>query len=424
MLSGMKKQHHLELITALDLGSSSIRIAVGQMGNTMEGKSEVQMIGMVEVPSEGIHRGVITSIEETVSSLSHALEQAERLIGVPIEHVWVGISGSDVLSQESRGVIAVAKPDGEISSDDVHRVLEAAKTVAVPLNYEILHVIPKSYNVDGQTGIKDPVGMTGIRMEVNAQMIYAVSSHLKNITKAIYRTGIDIDDLVLSVLATGEAVTTSRQRELGVVVVNMGGSSTSLVVYEHGDIIHTAVIPLGAEHVTNDLAIGLRTSIDIAEQVKVEYGTCVPGMVEKNASLDLQEVGGAQSELISLQYVAEIIQARTEEILEKINEELQKVGYNGKLPAGIVFTGGGAKLHGLVELAKQQLSLPARIGEPMFIGGSSQHANDPAFAPVISLVKWGAAIYDEGGRRSTSRLSGGANKALQKVQNLWRSLMP
>lgn len=420
----MKKQSYPELITALDLGSTSIRVAVGQLSHTMDGKDDVQIVGMVEVPSEGIHRGVITSIEETVSSLSHALEQTERLVGVPIEHLWVGISGTDVLAQESRGVIAVAKPDGEISGDDVNRVLDAAKTVAIPLNYEILHVIPKSYNVDGQTGIKDPVGMTGIRMEVNAQMIYAVSSHLKNITKAIYRTGVDIDDLVLSVLATGEAVTTSRQRELGVTVVNMGGSSTSMVVYEQGDIIHTAVIPLGAEHITNDLAIGLRTSLDIAERVKVEYGTCLPQSVGKKEEMDLVTVGGGASEVVSLQYVAEIIQARTEEILEKINLELDRVGYSGRLPAGIVFTGGGAKLHGLVDLAKEQLSLPARVGEPMFMSGASQYVGDPAFAPVMSLVKWGSSIYGEGGKGRQSSFRGGANQVVARLKNVWRSLIP
>src|SRR3989338_9178585 len=232
-----KGKQFTELIVGIDIGSTAIRVAVGQPTMGMDGREEVQIIGLVEVPSEGIQKGAISSIEET-----------ERLIGVPIEHAWIGISGIHILSQQSKGVVAVAKSDGEISTEDVDRAIDAAKTVAVPLNYEILHVIPRTFHVDSQTGIQDPVGMTGIRLEVDTQIIYGLTAHMKNITKAVYRTGIDIDDLVLSILATGEIVTTPRQRELGASVVNIGSSTTSIVVYEGGDIVDTSVLPLGSEH--------------------------------------------------------------------------------------------------------------------------------------------------------------------------------
>lgn len=419
----VRRKAQSALITGLDIGSTAIRIVVGQLTEATEGKHELQMLGMVEVPSEGVHKGVITSIEETVSSLSHALEQVERLTGVPVEHAWVGISGMDIIAQESRGVVAVAKSDGEISDDDVSRAVDAARTVAVPLNYEILHVIPRSFNVDGQTNIKDPVGMTGIRLEVNAQMIYGVTSHIKNVTKAVYRTGIDIDDLVLSILATGDAVTTSRQRELGVAVVNIGGSTTSIVVYEAGDIVHTAVLPLGSEHITNDLAIGLRSSIDIAERVKLEYGTCIAKGIPKREKIDMAALGAGDAEHASLQYTAEIIGARVEEILEKVDEELDRVGRSGRLPAGVVFTGGGAKIDGLVPFAKNALGLPARLGEPLFISGVAQKGSDLSFASAIGLVKWGAHVYEGGRPASYSRFTS-AGKVVKRLQDVWRSLIP
>ncbi|HLC90121.1 MAG TPA: cell division protein FtsA, partial [Patescibacteria group bacterium] len=222
-----------DLIAGLDVGSTMIRLAVGQLA---AGAEKIHIIGSAEVPAEGISKGIISSLEDAVSSVSACLEKAERMIGVPIQNVWVGISGAHIISQESRGVVAVARADGEISEDDVERSIEAARTVATPPNYEILHVIPKSFTVDGQPGIKDPLGMTGVRIEVETQIIQGLSSQIKNLTKAVYRTGLNIEDLVLSILATSEAVLTSRQKELGVAVVNIGGSTTSLAVFEEGDI--------------------------------------------------------------------------------------------------------------------------------------------------------------------------------------------
>lgn len=411
------------LITGIDLGSNAIRIALGQYTRSQNHGGDLNILGLVEVPSEGLHRGTVTSIEETVSSLSHGLEQIERLTGALVEHAWIGVSGTHIISQKSKGVVAVAKSDGEISTDDVGRAVEAARTVSVPLNYEILHVIPHTFGVDGQTGIKDPVGMTGIRLEVDAQIIFGLAQQIKHLTKAVYRTGIDIDDLVLSILAAGDAVSTSRQRDLGVAVVNIGASTTSLVVYEEGDIIHTAVIAMGSEYITNDVAIGLRTSIDVAERVKTEYGHANAKDIPKRERINLSSVGSPDEEEVALRYVAEIIEARVGEILEKIDKELASIGRSGKLPAGIIFTGGGAKLSGLIELAKEQLLLPASLGYPLYMSGGQGKVHDIAFSSALGLVKWGADIQYAGKNRQLSRF-GGTQKVVKRIQDVWKTLMP
>jgi cell division protein FtsA len=411
------------LLTGIDIGSSAIRIAVGQYMQKENRFPELNIIGMVEVPSEGVQKGVIVSIEETVSSLSNALEQIERLTGVMVEHAWIGISGVHILSQRNQGVVAVAKSDGEISQEDVDRVVEAARTVSVPLNHEILHVIPLSYGVDGQTGIKDPIGMTGIRLEVNAQIIFGLAQHIKHITKAVYRTGIDIDDLVLSILATGDVVTSQKQKELGVAVVNIGSATTSIVVYENNDVVHTAVLPIGSDYITNDIAIGLRTSIEIAEKVKIEYGHCLSKDIPKKEQVDLAVLGSLEENVASLKFISEIVEARVGEILGKINNELKYIERAGKLPAGIVFTGGGAKISGLVDLAKQELLLPASLGYPMYVSGGHGKVHDISFSSVLGLIKWGASIYGGTRKHSQNKFSA-AGKLVKKAHDVWQSLMP
>lgn len=383
-----RKNKQEEIIAGLDVGSTSVRLAVGQLVPVGE-KKELHIIGAAEAPSEGVHRGVVTSIEDTVSSISACIEKAEHMTGIPIERAWVGISGSHIISEESKGVIAVSKADGEISEEEVERAIEAARTVATPLNYEILHVIPKSYTVDGQVGIKDPIGMTGVRLEVDTQIIQGLSSQIKNLTKAVYRTGLEINDLVLSILATAEAVATDRQKDLGVAVVNLGGATTSIVVFEEGDILDTAVLPIGSEHISADLAIGLRTSIDAAEKLKLEYGTAVPKDISKKDEIDLFDLGATEHEIVSLKFASEIIEARVEEIMDKVEAILKKIGRSGTLPAGVIFTGGGAKLNGLVEVAKRKLRLPATLGYPINTTSVTDKVNDLSFTTAIGLVKWG-----------------------------------
>jgi cell division protein FtsA len=419
-----KGKTQTKYITALDIGSTAIRVAIGQVTvDSEKEKTDMQIIGAIEVSSGGMQKGTVTSIEDLVSSVSEALEKAERLVGFHIESVWVGISGADIISQTSKGVIAVAKPDGEITHDDIERAINAAKTINPPLNYEVLHVIPRSFSVDGQTGIKDPVGMTGMRLEVDTQMVHGLGSHLKNITKAIYRTGIDIDDVVLSVLAVGDAVTTPRQKELGVVVVNIGGPSTNVIVYEDGDVIHMAILQIGADHITNDLAIGLRTSVDVADQIKKHFDRDISGEIDLADTLDLLDFGADESEIVSKQYIAEIVGARLSEIFEKINDELASIDRCGMLPAGVVLTGSGSKISGTVGLAKDTVKLPVSLGYPIDIGGITENVNDLGYSTVVGLVKWGAILSQNNNKKRLFK-SLKAGKVVDGMKKVFHSLMP
>lgn len=414
-----------EYIASLDIGSTAIRMAVGQR---VEGeRAGINIVGAVEFPAEGIGRGMITSLEDAVSSISGCLEQTERTTGIPLRRVWVGVSGGHIHSQESKGVIGVSKSDGKIREEDVMRAVEAARMVATPPNYEILHVLPRTFTVDGQTGIKDPVGMTGIRLEVDAQIVQGLTLQIKNLTKCVFRTGLEIDDLVYSVLATALAVTTSRQKELGVAVANIGGSTTSLAVFEEGDVIHTAVLPIGSQHITSDIAIGLRTSIDVAERVKIEHGSTRPTQIPKSEQIDLATLGADESEMISKKYVAQIIEARVEEICGKIEKELKKISRSGMLPAGLVFTGGGAELTGLVELAKKKLKLPAALGCPISVQSAIPRAHDLAFSTAVGLILWGAEVKSREAPTVWGRTSFApetARKAAGSIKKLIRSLLP
>ncbi|MBI5221632.1 MAG: cell division protein FtsA [Candidatus Magasanikbacteria bacterium] len=396
------------IIAGLDIGSNMVRMAVGQMvyRNNDDTQAEMQILGATEVPSEGMHKGSINSIEDLVSAVSSCLEKMERTVGLPIDRVWTGVSGLHIMSQNSKGVVAVSKADSEISETDVERALEAARSISTPLNYEVLHVLPKRFSVDGQTGIKDPVGMTGIRLEVDAQIILGASAQIKNLTKAIYRSGLEIEDLVLSILASSEAAVTNRQKDLGVAVVDFGASTTSLAVYEEGEILHSTILPIGSEHITNDIAIGLRTAIDVAERVKIEYGDCFSNTVSKKEEIDLYELGAGEHENVKRKYLSEIIEARVEEIMQKIDDELRKVGRSGMLPSGVVFTGGGAKLPGITEAAKKYLRLPATLGYPLNFISATDKINDLGFVNVVGLLKWGSMMSVGHGTKNAKLFDG------------------
>ncbi len=390
-----------DIITGLDVGSTMIRLVVGELVDDGTGEStNLHIIGVAETPALGINKGVVTSIEDAVSSLTACLEKGERMAGVPLERAYVSISGAHIISQPSKGVIAVSKANGEINQDDVERVVEAAQAVATPPNYEILHVVPRSYTVDNQTSIKDPVGMTGVRLEVEAQIIQGLSAQIKNLTKAVYRTGVDIEDLVFGALAAAESTLDKQQKELGVALVNIGGATTSLVVIEEGDVLHTAVLPIGAGHITSDIAIGLRTSIEVAEQVKIQYGTALPETVDKKEMIDLSEFQEAETQMISRKQVAEIIEARIEEIFKLVNKELKKINRSGLLPAGVVLTGGGARLTGITEVAKREFRLPASIGIPRDVTTAIEKVNDPMFSVCVGLLMWGSQDLEASSRRS------------------------
>lgn len=412
-----------EIITGLDIGSSHIRIVVGQLLPDGEGKENLHIIGAVEVPAEGIHKGSISSMEDAVSSISKALERAERMTGVPINNAWISIAGHNVLVQESRGVIGVSRQDGEIKEEDVERAIEAARTVATPSNYEILHVIPKSFTVDGQRGIKDPVGMNGIRLEVDAVIIQTLSSQIKNLTKSVFRTGLEIDDLVFAPLATAEAVLTNRQKELGVCVVDIGASTTTLAVFEEGDILHTAVLPVGGDHITNDIAIGLRTSLDVADKVKIAIGNAVPDHVNKKEQFNLSEFGSSEDELVKTYFISEIIEARAEEIFEAVDDELRKIDRSGMLPVGIVLSGGSMKLAGMLDVAKKVMRLPATIGEVAGVTSVIDEVKDPAFSTAVGLAIWGYAIKSVSKKRFSLNFKG-FSQVSDQLRKWLKALIP
>lgn len=414
------------IIAGLDIGSTSIRLVVGQKISSIDGE-ELQIIGAVSVPTAGVSRGIVNSIEETTSSISACLEKAERLVGVPISRVWVGINDPHIKCERSKGVVAVGRSDGEISENDVNRAIEAARALAVPVNYEILHVIPIKFSVDNQGDVKDPIGMNGIRLEVETLIVQGLSTQIKNLTKAIYRTGLEIEDLVLGPLAAAEAVLSSKQKELGVALVNLGSSTTSLAVYEERNLIHTAILPIGAEHITADIAIGLRCPINLAERIKREYGSALPENMDKNNDdIDVSELVKEEEvnddiSIISRKYVSEIINARVEEIFDKVDIEFKKIDRSGMLPAGVIFVGGGASLDSLVESAKKRLRLPAAIGQAKNINVVIDKVKNPEFLTALGLVIWGSHTE---GEMEGGKLSKSLGGILSKTKGLFNKIMP
>lgn len=419
------------IVAGLDIGSTATRMVIGQRIINDNGE-KLHIIGAVTVPSEGINRGVVNSIENATSSISACLEKAERLVGVPINKAWVSINVPHIKCEKSRGVVAIGKSDGEITEDDVERAIEAARALSVPPNYEILHVIPVKYTIDNQGDIKDPIGMTGVRLEVETIIIQGLSSQINNLTKAIYRTGIEIEDLVLSPLAAAEAVITNKQKELGAAIINIGAATTSLAVFEEGELLHAAVLPIGSEHITADIAIGLRCPINLAERIKIEYGSAKPEKFDKREEIDIkhlaEEEGVVDEDMnkISRSYVSEIIEARVEEIFEKVDDELKKIERSGMLPAGVFLIGGGALLTDLVDVAKTKLRLPACVGTNKNLSAIIDKVNDPIYLTALGLVAWGNQSAKPQKRLSlfAGSAKGTLNSAVGWARSMAKKLMP
>lgn len=407
------------IITGIDVGSSKVRVVVGEV---KEDSKLPHIIGVGEAQSEGMRRGAIVDVETAVSNISDALEKAERTSGVPIEQAIVSLGGNHISSQKSKGVIAVSRADNEISEDDVSRVVEAASAVSVPPNHEIFHILPQNFKVDDQEGIKDPAGMSGVRLEVEATMVEGSSSAVKNLAKCMMRAGVDVTDVVTSPLAAAEAVLTKKQKELGVVLIDIGGGSTSVVVFEEGDILQVSILPVGAGHITNDLAIGMKTSVEVAEKVKLSYGMAVPSEVNKKEEINLTKIEKGEEEVVSRKLVAQIIEARLAEILSLVNKELKKIDRAGKLPAGAVLVGGGAKLPGVVDIVKKELGLPAQVGFPAELPGLAEKLEDPGYAVAEGLLLWGFNRMGE-----EKRFAGGVasiNDTVGKLKKWFKHFLP
>jgi len=415
------------IIAGLDLGTSDIRLVIGQYVEGEDG-DKLQVVGAVTVPSEGINKGVINSIEDATSAISACLEKCERLVGIAVGDVWIGINGPNLRCERSRGVVAVGRSDSEINNDDIGRAIEAAQALSVPQNYDILHVVPVRFTVDNQEYVKNPVGMTGIRLEVETLIIQNLSSQIKNLTKSIDRAGLNIEDLVFSPLAAATAVLSNEQKELGVALVNIGAATTSIAVFEEGELMHTAVLPIGSSHITADIAIGLRCPITLAEKIKVKHGSALSTQFTKKDEIDITDLiseGNIDDEtsVISKKYVSEIIEARVEEICSKIDDELNRIDRSGMLPAGIVLIGGGAKLGNLVEVAKKNLRLPVSLGTNKNIATVIDKVNEPQYLTALGLIAWGEQSHG-GNVASKNKLGSAITQGKSVVSKIFSYFKP
>lgn len=415
-----------QFIVGLDIGTFSVRVVQAKIDQN----GIIHALGAGQVLSSGMRKGVIVDVEEVVSCISSALEKVERMTGIPVTYANVSIGGSHIDSIDSKGVIAVSRADGEISEADIVRVVDASQAISLAPNREILHVLPKGFSLDGQSGITDPVGMTGIRLEVETMMVSAGLPYVKNLQKALQQASVEADELVFSPLASAQALLTKRQKELGVVLVDLGAGTTSFVVYEENVPLTCGSLPIGGMHITNDLAIGLRLSIETAERMKVEFGNALSEHVDRRQDIDVSRFGSSESFKVGTHQVAEIIEARLEEIFEGVAKHLKKIGREGKLPAGVVLTGGGAKLPGVQEFAKRALKLPVSIGEVQNMNTIIELVNDPSFSTACGLVLWGSKFSGEksGGFRLNNPLSKAGDwfnfVSIAKIKDWIKSFLP
>ncbi|MEO6059547.1 MAG: cell division protein FtsA [Candidatus Limnocylindria bacterium] len=374
------------VLVGIDAGTTIVTTLIGEVGRT----GEVSIIGYGITPSAGIKKGMVANIDQTVNSIAASLEKAERLSGYKIGSAFVAVGGSHISSQNSRGVVAVSGHKREVSREDVARATDAAKAVQVPSNREILHVIPRGYIVDGQEGIKDPLGMSAVRLEVETHIVAGAATSAQNLSKCVTNANVQIDELVVSSLAAAEATLTDTEKELGVLIADIGGGTTDMAIFTDGAAYHTAVLPVGGINVTNDVAIGLRTSLDLAEEIKIKHGSADLSDVQPEELLNVAVLGEGGGQTIQRRKLCEVIEARMSEIYSLIGEEIKRSGHDGLLPAGVVLTGGGARLAGAAELAREVLQMPVRVASPQGVGGLMDQLSNPAFSTSIGLLLWGA----------------------------------
>lgn len=388
-----------QIITGLDVGTTKVSAVVGEVG--AQGAFTIRGLG--ESPSSGLRQGNLIHLESTVEAVRQALGHAEQMAGTGIRGVYASIAGDHIRSINSRGVIAISGRDNEVTREDIDRVVEAARAVAIPSNRAILHVIPQEFIVDDQTGISDPVGMSGVRLEAEVHIITASATAVRNVVKCIERAGYRVDELVAEPLASAWAVLEEDERRLGVVMLDIGAGTTDVAVYFDGSLHHTAVISMGGAQITNDIAIGLRTPLEGAEQIKIVHGCACSAMLRGDEKIPIPGVGGRESRSVSLHVLAAIIEPRVEEILTLAREEVSRLQGSEVLAAGIVITGGCAGLRGVGALAEQVFEMPARLGVPLDIAGIGDLAAEPKHATGVGLTRYGVSWLTQGGG-STRRL--------------------
>lgn len=370
------------MVVGLDIGTTKIGCIVGRVE-----EDGIDIVAVGVHPSRGLRKGVVINIESTVDSIRKAVREAEMMCGSPINSVYTGIAGGHIRGINSHGIVALK--DHEVRAADVDRVLDAAQAVAIPLDREVIHVIPQEFVIDDQDGIRDPIGMSGVRLEAKVHIVTAAVTSAQNIVKCCNRAGLNVNDIILEQLSAAESALTQEEKELGVVLVDIGGGTTDIAVFSGGSLVHTSILSIGGNHITNDLAVGLRTPAMEAEKLKQKYGCCLTSMVQREESIEVPSVGGRIDRVLSRQILAEIIEPRVEELFTLVKQELVKSGYEDLIASGLVLTGGTVLMEGMTELAEQVFNLPVRRGAPRGIGGLVEVVQSPLYATGVGLVLYG-----------------------------------
>lgn len=402
-------------IVGIDVGSSKVCTLVGEI----RGDGELRIIGVGIAPSRGIRKGVVVNVGEATEAITASVAEAERTSGYQIERAYVSLNGTHNTSLNSRGMIAVPRRPEGINVEDIDRALDAAGAVAVPYNRELVHVIPRFYVVDEQDGVRDPLGMHGFRLEVEAHVVTGSTTAIQNLIKCTNGARVEVDEVVLASMAAGDAVLAESEREMGVVLVDMGGGTINIAIFIEGAVWHTATLGIGGEYITNDVGIGLRLPTEAAEMVKVRYGHALPAQVGEDERFPAEPFGESSPITLPRWKLAEIIEARVEEMLGMVVQEIKRSGYDGLLPAGVVLCGGVAELPGVQELTRNVIGLPARIGRPQGLVGLIDRINGPAYATAVGLIRWGLMAD---ARRPLPR--GGGAAPLRRFSKWLRSLLP
>jgi cell division protein FtsA len=377
------KRSDRKLIVGLDIGTSKVVAVVGELA----AENTIEVIGIGSNPSRGLKRGVVVNIESTVQSIQRAIEEAELMAGCEINSVYAGIAGSHVRSLNSHGIVAIR--DKEVSSSDVERVIDAARAVAIPADQRILHVLPQEFLIDSQEGIREPVGMSGIRLEAKVHLVTGAVSAAQNIVKCVQRCGLDVEDVVLEQLASSYSVLTEDEKELGICLVDTGGGTTDIAVFRGGAIQHTAVIPIAGDQVTNDIAVSLRTPTQYAEEIKIKYACALSQLANPDETIEVPSVGDRPPRRLARQTLAEVVEPRYEELFSLVRDELRRSGFEELIAAGIVLTGGSSKMEGAVELAEEVFHVPVRLGVPQYVEGLVDVVRNPIHATGVGLLLYG-----------------------------------
>ncbi|MEK9892365.1 MAG: cell division protein FtsA [Pseudomonadales bacterium] len=397
------------MVVGLDIGTSKIVAIVGEM--SPEGQLEI--IGIGSHASRGLKKGVVVNIDSTVQSIQRAIEEAELMAGCQIQSVYAGIAGSHIRSMSSHGIVAIR--DREVFQPDIDRVIDAAQAVAIPADQKILHILPQEFLIDNQEGIKEPLGMSGVRLEAKVHLVTCAVNAAQNIEKCIGQCGLAVDDIILEQLASSYAVLTDDEKDLGVCLVDIGGGTSDIAIFTDGAIKHTAVIPIAGDQVTNDIAMALRTPTQNAEEIKIKYGCALASMAGENETIKVPSVGERQDRDLSRQALAEVIEPRYEELFNLIQAELRRSGFEDLIPAGIVLTGGTSKMEGVVELAEEIFHMPVSIGKPKSVAGLSDIVRNPIYATAVGLLQYG--LGNTAHRHGASRADAPSTSVWQSVKN-------